>query len=78
MFYDRFRADSGFGCEQVGVLRPVLRRVGEVGRVRESYGYLLSFLIVGELGKGMGEFVWERIGDWAPVAEDEFFPWCVD
>ena len=33
MFYDRFRANSGFGSEEVGVLCPVLGRVGEVGRV---------------------------------------------
>jgi len=26
----------------------------------------------------MGEFVWERIGDWTSVAEDETFGWYVD
>ena len=49
MLNDRSLADSGFGCECVGVPCPALGAVGEAGRVRESNGYLSGFLIVGEL-----------------------------
>ena len=75
LFDDRFRTDSGFGCEQVRVLRPVLGGGGEVWGVREGYRDLLSFFVVGELGEGVGELVWKRVGDWASVAEEEFVAW---
>ena len=75
MLDDGFGPDPGLGREQVGVLRPVLGGAGEVGGVRERYGYLLRFLVVRELGERVREPVWERVGDWASVAKDEFFAW---
>lgn len=37
---------------------------------------MLTFFVVGELGERVGEPVWEWVGDWASVSEEELITWA--